>query len=189
MTGSLLGEGCHIIIPFRTIDPFRTQQIGTCALPASGDGGSVEVDKQMVTGSTFQQVLTVVHVHLVVAREEVYLHACHTNLLAPGKLLLTVLGLVQAVFGCRGSVYPAHAGVVPYHGLHTLRFRVGHRVLHGLAVLHGVPFGIDEHVGEFQTLGHVGISLDDVVVVAAVVVGPVDPGGHTRLDPAGVGYL
>ena len=148
----------------------------------------MEVDKQMVARSRLQEVEAVVHVHLVVAGEEVDLHASHTHLLAPGELFLTILGLVQTVFGGRCPVDPSNAGVVPDHRLDALLLCVGDGVLDGLALVgrqlvHLVPFGIDEHVGQTECRSHIDILLDDVVVVRAVIVCPIDPGNHAGLYP------
>ena len=116
----LLGEGRHIIIPLGTIDALGTHQVGIGALPATRDGGTMEINQQMVLGSTLQQVDAIVHILLGIAREEVDLHASHTNLLAPGKLLLTVFGLVQTELRTGSTIYPTHRGVVPDKGLDTL---------------------------------------------------------------------
>ena len=74
MAGSLGGKRRHVVIPLGTIDALGRHQVGIGALPATGYGGTMEVDQQMVTGGTLQQVDAVVHVALVVAAEEVNLH-------------------------------------------------------------------------------------------------------------------
>ena len=108
MAGCLLREVRHIVIPLGTIDALRREQVGISTLPTTWDGSAVEVHQQVVTGCTLHQVLTIVHVHLIVAAEEVYLHTCHTNLLAPGKLLLTILRFVQTVLRSRGTIHPPY---------------------------------------------------------------------------------
>ena len=108
MTGSLVGEGRHIVVPFSTIDGLRGEQVRPCALPATRNRCAMEIHQQMMAGGTFQQILLVVHIQLVVAGEEINLHASHTHPLAPGKLLLAVLFLVQAVFRCGSTIHPTH---------------------------------------------------------------------------------
>ena len=68
----------------------------------------MEIHEQMMTGSTFQQILLVVHVLLTVAGEEVNLHTGHAHPFAPGKLPFAVFFLVQTVFRRRGTIHPSH---------------------------------------------------------------------------------
>ena len=149
----------------------------------------MEVDEQVMTGSTLQQVDAIVHVHLVVAREEVDLHTSHTDLFAPGKLALAVFGLVQTVFGPWGTIYPAHGRVIPDHRFDTLRLGIGNGILNSLTILHLVPFGIDEHIGQMKGCSHIHIFPDNRIVVGAMIVSPVDPGYHTWLYPTRIGKL
>ena len=106
--GGRFGERRHVVVPLGTVDALRREQVGIGALPATGYGGTVEVDQEVMAGGTLHQVDAEVHVFLVLTAEEVNLHTCHANLLAPGKLLLAVLGLVQTVFRCRSTVHPAY---------------------------------------------------------------------------------
>ena len=64
-----------------------------------------------------------------------------------------------------------------------MRACVGHGILDGLAIAHLVPFSIDEDIGQVQCHGQIHILADDVVVVAAVVVGPIHPCHYARLNP------
>ena len=171
----LFRKGSHVVVPLSTVDAFCRHQVGPCALPSAGNGGTVEVHQQVMTGSALQQVDAVVHVLLCVAAEEVNLHAGHTNLLTPRELFLAVFGLVQAELRAWCAVDPSHAGVVPYHRLDAMSLRVVHSVDNGLAILHLVPLGIDEHVGQTKGNGQVDILADDVIVVGTVIVGPVNP--------------
>ena len=104
----LLGEVRHIVVPLSAIDALRRHKVRPCALPSARDRGAVEVDQQVVTGSTLEEVDAVVHVLLCVAAEEVDLHAGYAYLLAPGEFLLTILGLVQTELRARGAVDPAY---------------------------------------------------------------------------------
>ena len=52
-----------------------------------------------------------------------------------------------------------------------------------LNLVHLVPLSIDEHIGKAERNGHIDVFLDNVVVVAAVVVGPVNPGDDSWLNP------
>ena len=151
----------------------------------------MEIHQQMMTGCTLQQILTVVHVRLVVATEEVDLHASHTNLLTPCKLLFTILGFVQTVLRARGSIHPPYRRIIPDQWLHALGIGIGHGILNGLTLVgshlvHLVPFGIDEHVRQLQRDSHIHIFLDDAVVVGTMVVCPIDPRHHTRVYPTGI---
>ena len=149
----------------------------------------MEVDEQVMTGCALEQVETVVHVTLVVAGEEVDLHAGHAQFLTPGKLALAVLGLIQPELGRGGTVDPPYRRIVPDHGLHTLQAGIGNGVFNGLAVLHRVPFGINEHIGQVKHGSHIDIFLDDLIVVRAMIVGPVNPRHDAGLNPTYVGYL
>ena len=189
MAGSLVGEGRHIVVPFSTIDGLRGEQVWPCALPATRNRRAMEIHQQMMAGGTFQQILLVVHIQLVVAGEEINLHASHTHPLAPCKLLLAVLFLVQTVFRCGSTIHPSHGRVVPDERLHALRFCIVDGVLDGLTLFHRVPFRIDEHVRQAKGDGHIHILLDDIVVVRAMVIGPVDPRHRAGLNPMGIGYF
>ena len=194
MTGSLIGEGSDIVIPLSTIDALCTHQVGPCALPATGYRSTVEVDEQVVAGSTLQQVELEVHILLVITGEEVNLHTSHTDLLTPGKLTFAVFGLVETELRGRSTIDPPYRRVVPDERLDTLRLGIGYGILDGLALVGGqlvhiVPLGIDEHVGQTECLCHVYIFLDDVEVVGAMVVSPVNPRHHTGAYPTGVGNL
>src|SRR5574344_937930 len=181
-----LGEGRHIVIPLCTIHAFSGEEMGICALPATWDGSTVEIDQQMMACRTLKKVKAIIHVHLVVAREEVNLHACHTNLLAPRKFLLTVFWLVQAELRARSTVDPAYRRVVPDEWLHPLRLGIIDSIYHCLAIFHLVPFSINQHVWQLECLGKINILLDDVIVVRTMIVGPIDPGDHTRMYPSSV---
>jgi hypothetical protein len=54
MTGSLLGKGGNIIIPLCTIYSFSRKKVRIGALPATRNGGSVEIYQQMMTSSTLK---------------------------------------------------------------------------------------------------------------------------------------
>ena len=188
MRGCTGREGRHVIIPLSPIDTLRRKQVRIGALPTAGNGCPMEVHQQMVSGGTFQQVLTIVHVLLVIAREEVNLHAGHTDFLAPGKLALAILWFVQTEFRSWSAVDPAHTGVIPDERFDALLTGIGNSILDGLAfvggqLFHLVPLGVDKHIGQMQRGGHVHIFLDDAIVVGAVVVGPIDPRHHTGLYP------
>ena len=187
MGSCLLGARTYIVIPLGTIDGLCGEQVGIGALPAAGDGGTVEVDQQMMLGGTLQEIDAVVHVHLVIAREEIDLHTSYTYLLAPGKLLFAILSLVQSVLRRRSTIYPAHRRVVPDEGFDALRLGVVHRILNGISVFHGVPLSIDEHIGKMQGDRHIDVFLDDVIVVRAMVIGPVDPRHHSGMNPVDIG--
>ena len=189
MGSSLVGKCRYVVVPFGTIDALGAHQVRIGTLPATGNGSAVEVDQQMMLGGTLQQVDAIVHVLLGVAGEEVNLHTGHANLLAPGKLLLAVFGLVQAELRARGTIDPADRRVIPYHWLDAHRLGIVHRILNSLAVFHLVPFGINEHVWQMQGNGHIHVFLDDVVVVGAMIIGPVDPRHRAGMNPTGIGNL
>ena len=186
MRCGLFGECRHIIVPLGPIDALGGEQVRISTLPTTGYGSTVEVHQQMVTGGTLHQFDAIVHVHLVVAREEVDLHTSHPDLLAPGKFLLTILRFVQTVLGCWRTIHPTHGRVVPDHRLDALRLGVVDGILNGLVIFHRIPLGIDEHVGEMESNGEIDIFLDNVIVVAAVVIGPIDPRHHTWTNPTGI---
>ena len=120
MTSRLLRKSRHVVIPFRTIDALCGKQVGPCALPPSRNGRAMEVDQQVMSGGTLEQVEAVVHVALIVAREEVDLHASHAQTLTPSELLLTVLWFVEPELGTRGAIYPSYRRVIPDERLHAL---------------------------------------------------------------------
>ena len=186
MGSRLLGERTYVVVPLGTIHGLGGEQVGIGALPAAGDGGTVEVDQQMMLGRTLQEIDAVVHVHLVIAREEIDFHTSYTNLLAPGELLFAVLGLVESVLRRGSTINPAHRRVVPDEGFDAFRLGIVHRILNGIAVFHGVPLGIDEHIGKMQFDRHIDVFLDDVIVVRAMVIGPVDPRHHAGMNPVDI---
>ena len=149
--------------------------MGIGALPAAGDGGTVEVDEQMVARSRLKEIHLIVHVGLRVACKEIDLHACYSQLMTPGKLTFAVLRLVQAELWTWSAVNPPYRRVVPDHGLHTLLVGIGQGIGHAVTVLHLVPFGIDEHIGKVQGGGHVDVLTNDIEVVGAVIVSPIYP--------------
>ena len=146
----------------------------------------MEIDQQVMFRGGLHQVDAIVDVLLRVAREEIDLHACDADALAPGELRLAVFRLVQEVFRARRAVGPSDRGAVPDHRPDPLLQGVGDGVLDGLPVLHPVPARVDQHIRQLQRRGQVHILLDDVVVVGAVVVGPVDPRHHARVNPVGI---
>ena len=125
----------------------------------------MEVYQKMVTGGTLHEVDTIVHVLLVLTTEEIYLHTSNANLLTPCELLLAVLRLIQAKLRRRSAIDPTHRGVVPNHRLHATRLSVVDSILNGLSVLHTVPLGINQHVGQFQRSSQIRVLLNDIVVV------------------------
>ena len=187
MRRSLAGERRHVVIPFGTIDALRGEKVRPRALPAARNRSAMEVHQQMMARAALQQVLTVLHVHLVIAGEEVDLHTCHPDALTPSELSLAVFRFVQSELRSRCTIDPSHRRVIPYHRLHALLAGIRHCVFNGLAILHLVPFGIDEHIGQMQRHRHVDILLNDVVIVGAVIVSPVDPRHHAGLNPTGIG--
>ena len=153
--GCLLGEGRHIVVPLCSVDTLGREEVGIGALPSSWDGRSVEVDEEMVASGSFEEVDAVAHVHLVVAREEVNLHSCHTEALAPGELLLAVFRFIESELWSWSAIDPSHGGVVPYHGSYALVFGIAYGIFHSLAVLELVPLGVDEDIGEAESYGEV----------------------------------
>ena len=182
----LLREGWYVIIPLCSINALRRHQIGISTLPTSGNGRAVEIHQQVMTGSTLQKIEAIVHIHLIVTREEVDLDTGHTNLLTPGEFFLTIFGLVQTIFRCRGTIHPTHAGVIPNHRFHTLRLSIVHGILYGLAIFHTIPLCIDEHIGQMERGSHVDILTDDVVIVRTMIISPIDPRYHTWMNPASI---
>ena len=165
MRGGLCCKGRHVVIPFCTIYALCTHQVRPSSLPATRNGSTMKVNEQMMTSCTLQQVNAVVHIHLIISRKEVNLHASHTNPFAPSKLLLTVFRLVQAELRTRRTIYPSNRRIVPNQGLHALRLRIIDCILDGLAVFHLVPFSIDENIRQFQRHRHIDIFLDNLIVI------------------------
>ena len=182
----LLREGWYVIIPLCSINALRRHQIGISTLPASRNGRAVEIHQQVMTGSTLQKIEAIVHIHLIVAGEEVDLHTSHTDLLTPGEFLLTVFGLVQAVFGRRSAIHPTNTGVIPDHRFHAFLLGIVHGILYGLAIFHTIPLCIDEHIGQMERGSHVDILTDDVVIVRTMIISPIDPRYHTWMNPASI---
>ena len=145
----------------------------------------MEVDQQVMACGALQQVLTIVHVALVVAREEVDFYAGNPDTLTPRKLLLTVFGFVQTELGTRRTIHPTDGRIIPDEWADTFLLGVSNGVLDGLAILHFVPLGINKYVWQVQGDCHINILADDVVVVGTVVIGPINPRCHTGLNPAG----
>ena len=128
-----------------------------------------------MTGGAFHQFVIVLYLTLGVASEEVDLDACYSYRLAPCEFAFAVLGLVQSELRSWSAIDLASRGVVPYHRFHAFRLGVADSIFNGLAVLHLVPFGIDKDIREAEFNGHVDILTDDIVVVAAVVMRPINP--------------
>ena len=146
----------------------------------------MEIYQQVMLGGTFEQIEAIVHVHLVVAGEEVDLHARHTDLLTPCELLFTIFRLVQTVLRCRGTIHPTHTGVIPYHRSYALRLGIVDSILDGLPIFHPIPLCIDEHIRQMERGRHVDILTDDVVIVRTMIISPIDPRYHTRMNPTGI---
>ena len=128
-----------------------------------------------MTGSTFQQVDAVVHIHLRIAGEEIYLHTSNPHLLTPGKFTLPVFWFVKPELGTWGSIHPSYGRVIPDKRLNALRFRIADGILYGFAVFHFIPLCINQYIGQSERDSHIHIFPDDVVVVRTMIVGPVDP--------------
>ena len=184
--GSLVGEGRHVVVPLGAVNRLCAQQIGIGALPAARQSGAVEIDRKVVFCSRLQKVDTIVHIELVVAREEVDFHASNPDFFEPRELFLTVFGLVQAELRTRRAVNPTNRRTVPNQRLDIVVDGIFYSVLNGLAVFHLVPFSIDKHIRKFQTDSQIHIFFDNVVVVRAVIVGPVNPRNHARLNPRNI---
>ena len=181
-----LSESGHIVVPLSTIHTLCGKQIGISALPTTWNGSTMEIHQQMVTGSTFEQVDAVIHIHLVVSREKVNLHTSHTNLLTPRKLLLTVFRFVQAIFRTRSTIHPSYRRVVPNQWLHPFRLGIIDSIHHRLAIFHLIPLRINQHVWKVQSCRKIHIHLDDVIIVGAMIICPIHPRHNTRLNPAGI---
>src|SRR5574344_556839 len=137
----------------------------------------------MVASSCFEEVDAVAHVHLVVAREEVNLHSCHSEALAPGELLLAVFWFVKSELWSGSTIDPSHGGDVPYHGTNALVFGIANGILNSFAVLELVPLFVAEDIGQAASDGEVNVFLNDIEVVGTVVISPVDPRHHSWLYP------
>ena len=183
----LVGESRHVVVPFCPVYCLCGQQVWIGTLPTTRNGCPMEIDEQTVTSSTFEQVETIVHIHLVVAREEIDLHPGNANPLTPCEFLLTVFGFVQPKLGRRSAVDPSHGRIVPDQRADTFLLRISDGVLDGLPILHFVPFGIYQNVWKSECCGHVYILFDDAKVVGTMVVGPVYPRHDAGLNPVRIG--
>ena len=189
MAGCLRGKCSVIVVPLGAEHTFCGEQVRISTLPTTGYGGTMEVNQEVMTGSRLEKVDAEVHVHLTVAREEINLHTCDPYFLAPGEFLLTVLGTVQTELRRRSAINPSHRRVIPDHGLNALINGIFHSILDGLAIFHHIPLSINQHVREFELDCHINIFADDVVIIATMIVGPINPGYHTWLDPVGISQL
>ena len=125
----------------------------------------MEIDQHIMAGCTLHEFDAIVHVHLVVTAEEIDLHSGNAEFFAPCEFLLTILWIIKTELRAWSSIDPSDRRVVPYHRLDSLRMCICNRILNGLAILHLVPLGIDEHIREAESRRHVDIFLDDIVVV------------------------
>ena len=175
MAGSLCSKGAHIIIPLSPIDTLCREQVRICPLPSSWDCSTMKVYQQMMLCSTLEQIETIVHIRLIVAREEVYLHPCHTNLFTPGKFLFTIFCFVEAILWCRSAINPSYRRIIPYHRLYALLKGIGNSILYGFSVFHSIPFGIYQHIRQMQRNSHIDILLYYIIVVGTMIICPINP--------------
>ena len=95
------GETTIIVIPFGTIHRFGGHKMRISTLPATRDGGTVEVDHELMLGGALEDVEIVVHHTYAVGTEEVYLDTLDTHAAYPSKLAVAFLGVVEAVAWAR----------------------------------------------------------------------------------------
>ena len=185
---SLRSEGGVIIIPLRSIYSLYTYEVGICALPTSWNCRAVEVDHQMMACGTFEKVDTIFHRLLFVACKEVDLHSCHTHLLKPCKLTLTVFGSIESLMRswCTPSLYPCCGRVIPQYGFDSFFMSITYGILYVAAVFHLVPFRIDEYVRPVHLHCHINILPYYLIVIRAMIICPIYPRYRTWFNPRSV---
>ena len=163
--GSTLGKRGTIVVPLCSIDGLCAQQVGIGSLPTTRYGGSVEVDTEMMTSCTLKQVNHKGHILIGIAREEVNLDTYYTKPSDICEFTFTVFRFIESELRSWSTINPTNAATIPYQGLDTLRNSITHGILHGLSVLHLVPFCINQDVWKMKGCCHIGVLLDDVIVV------------------------
>ncbi len=142
----------------------------------------------MMASRTLQEVNAILHRLLLIASEEVNLHSCHAHLLQPSELLLSILWSIQSLMRSRRTpcLNPSRRGIIPKQRFDTIVLGVLQSLLNGRTILHLVPFCINQNVWQFQNLRHIYIFLDDIQVVAAMIVSPVYPAYASRMNPRSI---
>ena len=84
---------------------------------------------------------------------------------------------------CAPSLYPCRRGVIPEYWFHAIIVGIAYGILNISAILHLVPFGINEYVWPVHLHSHIHILLHNLIVVGAMIVCPVYPRHRTWLYP------
>ncbi len=158
--------------------------VGVHALPATGQGATVEDDHQPVVVGIGEYLLVETHGLLLVAAEEVHLDALHADTLHPAHGLLAQDGVTHHVDGTLLDVVPPAAGAVPEEQLYALRTSVVCQLAHTLVTDVAVPPVVDEHVGIAHRLRQTDVL--HLVVPADTVVLPEYPAPGALAELVGV---
>ena len=185
MCGCLVGQRRFIVIPLGTIDALNCHEVRICALPASWYCCSMEVHHEMMACCTFQEVDAILHCLLLVSSKEVNLHTCHSHLLEPCELSFSVFWCIESLMRSRSTplLNPCRRTVIPQQRLDSIVEGISDGIFDVATILHLIPLGIDKHVRQIQLNSHINIFLHYLIVVAAMIICPVDPRHATWHDP------